>query len=123
MTRDNVWVWKQARANVPGLPDCPLDLAEPEYAVLCFEKHCTVRYNFVPHFLLLSRYVTSSYFQGCIRNVPSHHIWGARVRLCKRCIDSTWVAFCVAVTLSTTSDLTSVASTVVYHGYHIISKY
>ncbi|EIN11005.1 hypothetical protein PUNSTDRAFT_64519 [Punctularia strigosozonata HHB-11173 SS5] len=41
--RSAQYVWKRARANVPGLPDCPEDLTEPAYARLCFDDHCEVR--------------------------------------------------------------------------------
>jgi len=33
----------KARANVEGLPDCPFDMTEPEYASLVFEPVCHVR--------------------------------------------------------------------------------
>ena len=36
-------IWKRARANIPGLPDCPDDLDEIGYARLVFESHCQVR--------------------------------------------------------------------------------
>ncbi|PIL27813.1 hypothetical protein GSI_10967 [Ganoderma sinense ZZ0214-1] len=34
------FVWKAARANVQGLPDCPKWLSEPQFASLCFEDFC-----------------------------------------------------------------------------------
>jgi len=33
-------IWKLARANMPGLPDCPDDLNEIQYAKLAFESNC-----------------------------------------------------------------------------------
>ena len=47
MRRTSKSVWKQAFTNVspPGLPDCPSDLNEPQYAELAFGKTCTVRPN------------------------------------------------------------------------------
>ncbi|KAF5330284.1 hypothetical protein D9619_006079 [Psilocybe cf. subviscida] len=41
-SRSSAFIWKEARGNVPGLPDCPPDLSEPQYANLCFRKHCMV---------------------------------------------------------------------------------
>ncbi|CUA71755.1 UDP-glucose flavonoid 3-O-glucosyltransferase 7 [Rhizoctonia solani] len=35
-------VWHAAIANVPGLPPCPKDLCEPQYATLLYSKHCTM---------------------------------------------------------------------------------
>ena len=40
--RSSKSVWIQARANVEGLPDCPLDMSEPAYASLAFEPYCHV---------------------------------------------------------------------------------
>ena len=39
-------IWIAARANVEGLPDCPPDLSEPEYAFLVFDRDtCHVLYG------------------------------------------------------------------------------
>jgi hypothetical protein len=35
-------VWIAARRNVPGLPDCPSDLSEPQYSHLLFVMRCDV---------------------------------------------------------------------------------
>ena len=35
-------IWVAARRNIPGLPDCPPDLNEAQYAYLLFEKVCFV---------------------------------------------------------------------------------
>ncbi|KAI0737836.1 hypothetical protein C8Q80DRAFT_1211185 [Daedaleopsis nitida] len=40
MSKDNAALWKAARKNVPGLPDCPAILAEPRYAAVVFDQHC-----------------------------------------------------------------------------------
>ncbi|KIJ23206.1 hypothetical protein M422DRAFT_276264 [Sphaerobolus stellatus SS14] len=32
--------WRAARTSIPGLPDCPSDLTEPQYAKLVFESDC-----------------------------------------------------------------------------------
>lgn len=37
------FIWKQALANISGLPDCPTDLNEPQYTNLVFGKNCYVR--------------------------------------------------------------------------------
>jgi len=42
MSRSSVSVWKQALENVTGLPACPEDMSEPQYANLVFSKHCYV---------------------------------------------------------------------------------
>ncbi|QRW24958.1 F-box protein [Rhizoctonia solani] len=35
-------VWRASIENVPGLPSCPKDLSEPQYAALIYSHHCTV---------------------------------------------------------------------------------
>jgi len=42
MNRSSIVVWKNARANVARLPECPDDLTEPQYAELVFGKNCFV---------------------------------------------------------------------------------
>ncbi|KAL5638108.1 hypothetical protein ACGC1H_002383 [Rhizoctonia solani] len=44
MTRSmaTLHVWRAAVENVPGLPRCPEDLCEPQYATLIYSKHCTM---------------------------------------------------------------------------------
>ncbi len=42
MARSALRYWKAARRNVRGLPDCPEDLSEPEYANLAFSNRCNV---------------------------------------------------------------------------------
>ncbi|KAF8959596.1 hypothetical protein BDZ97DRAFT_1666979 [Flammula alnicola] len=42
MTRSAVFVWKLARSNIEGLPLCPDDLTEPQYANLLFTDNCHV---------------------------------------------------------------------------------
>ncbi|KAF8164095.1 hypothetical protein BJ912DRAFT_273453 [Pholiota molesta] len=64
MSRSSTSVWMSARSNVFGLPDCPDDLSEPQYAALMFVKGCTF----------------------CQRNIPGIQIfWYARVRCCTKC--------------------------------------
>lgn len=42
MNRSASYIWKAARLNVPGLPDCPPDLTEPQWANLAFSQFCHV---------------------------------------------------------------------------------
>jgi hypothetical protein len=35
-------IWKASRANIDGLPACPSDLSEPQYARLVFDNSCYV---------------------------------------------------------------------------------
>jgi len=43
MDKSSTFVWKAARSQVKGLPDCPANLTEPEYANLAFYVRCHVR--------------------------------------------------------------------------------
>ena len=43
MDKSSEFVWKEARRQVTGLPNCPVDLTEPEYANLVFYARCYVR--------------------------------------------------------------------------------
>ena len=49
MSRNSASMWKAARANVEGLPDCPAHLSEPAYANLAFFPYCHVRAAYVWH--------------------------------------------------------------------------
>ncbi|RPD67471.1 hypothetical protein L226DRAFT_136938 [Lentinus tigrinus ALCF2SS1-7] len=40
LSRKNECLWKEARMNVPGLPDCPPTLSEPRYAAFLFDQYC-----------------------------------------------------------------------------------
>ncbi|KAJ3728364.1 hypothetical protein C8R42DRAFT_638167 [Lentinula raphanica] len=40
MSRSSENIWRIARGNVEGLPPCPVDLNEPQYANLLFESYC-----------------------------------------------------------------------------------
>ena len=42
LSRHNVSVWKAALRNVDNLPACPIDMSEPQYAALVFDRHCFV---------------------------------------------------------------------------------
>jgi len=43
MDKALAFVWRTARRQVRGLPDCPADMTEPEYANLLFYSRCHVR--------------------------------------------------------------------------------
>jgi len=45
MSKQSISVWKDARANVEGLPECPDGLSEPYYANLMFVNTCTVSHD------------------------------------------------------------------------------
>ncbi|KAH6919143.1 hypothetical protein BKA70DRAFT_1394532, partial [Coprinopsis sp. MPI-PUGE-AT-0042] len=66
MSRSSIAIWKECLRN-SGLPPCPDDMNEPQWADLAFGKHCQV----------------------CLRAVPQHLAWDARVRACSRCVEST----------------------------------
>ncbi|KAJ7841337.1 hypothetical protein B0H14DRAFT_1047269 [Mycena olivaceomarginata] len=84
MTRSLAFVWKESRRHVKGLsirtlevfnrticlseglPDLPRDLSEPQYADLCFSRHC----------------------HECLASPVSTIFWSARKRLCKKCIEA-----------------------------------
>ncbi|GLB35481.1 hypothetical protein LshimejAT787_0210460 [Lyophyllum shimeji] len=66
MHRSSTYVWKSARSHIVGLPECPSDLSEPQYANLIYYPYC--------HFCLKTQ-------------VPSQAInWTTRSRCCKKCI-------------------------------------
>lgn len=44
MARSAAPLWKTARLNDKGLPECPPHLSEPAYANLAFDTHCHVRF-------------------------------------------------------------------------------
>ncbi|KDR81924.1 hypothetical protein GALMADRAFT_221811 [Galerina marginata CBS 339.88] len=66
MSRSSISVWKQSRSNIPGLPECPDDLSEPQYANLSFGKSCDF----------------------CLRTLGNiHTVWSARFKICTKCVD------------------------------------
>ncbi|KAH0585238.1 hypothetical protein H2248_008482 [Termitomyces sp. 'cryptogamus'] len=70
MKRSARSVWRSAIANVPGLPACPMDLDEPQYANLAFDDCC--------HF--------------CSAPGIQDIFWNCRVRCCKNCIEANFVS-------------------------------
>ncbi|KAJ7035062.1 hypothetical protein C8F04DRAFT_1395128 [Mycena alexandri] len=69
MNRSNLFIWKNSRAQVEGLPEIPRDLNEPQYAALAFDGHC----------------------HKCLTTPVQTVIWTARMRLCKKCIQEDFV--------------------------------
>ncbi|KAJ3770337.1 hypothetical protein FB446DRAFT_790599 [Lentinula raphanica] len=65
MTKSSVNIWRSALENVEGLPPCPPDLNEPQYANLLFEPHC--------HICMHS---------GRCDNI----LWNFRMRACQKCV-------------------------------------
>ncbi|KAF9234857.1 hypothetical protein BU15DRAFT_25152, partial [Melanogaster broomeanus] len=61
MRKSSAFVWKAALGRVEGLPACPPDLNEPQYAYLAFYPHCHHCGNVVPtiHWRLRLRYCPS----------------------------------------------------------------
>lgn len=60
MHRSATSVWKDALAQVNGLPDCPPDLNEPQYVKLVFDPTCHVRFS--TYIYTFSRKLTASSF-------------------------------------------------------------
>ncbi|CAE6376828.1 unnamed protein product [Rhizoctonia solani] len=48
MSRQATSIWISARLNVPGLPPCPPELCEPQYAALIFTKMCSYCGKYAP---------------------------------------------------------------------------
>ncbi|KIM88893.1 hypothetical protein PILCRDRAFT_813893 [Piloderma croceum F 1598] len=69
MHKSAISVWKAARANVPGFPDCFPGMNEAQFANLAFDQHC--------HVCLAPN----------IRSVD----WVLRVRLCPKCTKTSYV--------------------------------
>ncbi|KAJ3740507.1 hypothetical protein DFH05DRAFT_1529107 [Lentinula detonsa] len=65
MSKTSESIWCIARGNVEGLPPCPVDLNEPQYAHLLFESYCHI----------------------CMHSGRRETIlWKFRMRSCKRCL-------------------------------------
>ncbi|KAH9483653.1 hypothetical protein JR316_0003123 [Psilocybe cubensis] len=60
-------IWKAARRNFPGLPECPEDMTEFQYAFLAFGKECFI----------------------CEKKAPKkpYTVWAARKRFCSACLN------------------------------------
>lgn len=78
MDKSSAFVWKAARSQVNGLPDCPADLAEPEYANLVYHARCHVCIHPVDNS------PRSDVTQGCGRYTKTI-LWEVRRRYCTDC--------------------------------------
>ncbi|KAJ1305348.1 hypothetical protein OPQ81_000363 [Rhizoctonia solani] len=48
MDKRSAMIWRSARENVPGLPPCPDDVCEPQYAAMIFTKRCSMCGGYAP---------------------------------------------------------------------------
>jgi hypothetical protein len=64
LRKDNRHAWLASRRTVEGLPDCPSDISEAQYAHLLFESVCSVS---IPVCLDLS-FAHSAYYAGLRQN-------------------------------------------------------
>ncbi|KAH7926673.1 hypothetical protein BV22DRAFT_1062539 [Leucogyrophana mollusca] len=62
ISKSSAFLWRSARQNITGLPNCPPELSEPQYAALAFEGLCS----------------------GCGKK-SQNIMWQFRVRLCIEC--------------------------------------
>ncbi|OBZ75564.1 hypothetical protein A0H81_04660 [Grifola frondosa] len=80
MNRSSAYIWKAARQNIEGLPQCPPFLSEPAYANLLFSPHC------------------HNCLKGNIHNIN----WDFYARICRACWDEI-----IIEDISATSDMFS----------------
>ncbi|CAE6531875.1 unnamed protein product [Rhizoctonia solani] len=48
MDKRSALIWRSARENLPGLPPCPDEVSEPQYAAMVFTKRCSVCGSYAP---------------------------------------------------------------------------
>lgn len=82
MSKSSAFIWRAARRQVKGMPDCPADLSEPAYANLAFYAHCHVRTdssNVLKHSQMWYRHVinarhlfTGTYAGGIVQTAESN---------------------------------------------------
>ncbi|KAG8731932.1 hypothetical protein FRC11_001504 [Ceratobasidium sp. 423] len=48
MDKRSALIWRSARENLPGLPPCPDDVCEPQYAAILFTKRCSMCGGYAP---------------------------------------------------------------------------
>ena len=80
LSRHNVSIWKAALRNVENLPACPIDMSEPQYAALVFDRHCFVSGERG----YWDRNIEQD-FQLCGSAKGSWVDYGIRLRLCTPC--------------------------------------
>lgn len=93
MNRSAKQIWRAARVNVPGLPDCPKHLSEPGYAHLAFDTFCFVS---DAHLRMCSAADVS---QECLKPNVKIVFWALGVRYCPSCRSK----LCVVETLTYTT--------------------
>ncbi|KII94221.1 hypothetical protein PLICRDRAFT_171887 [Plicaturopsis crispa FD-325 SS-3] len=71
MRKSSISIWKAARRNVDGFPDCPKDLCEPAYAFLAFDTRC----------------------HNCLVVGVRYVDWVLRVRYCNKCAKTCLVVY------------------------------
>ena len=82
MSRDNSRLWKAALANVPGLPECPINIAEPRYAAYLFGQHCFVSV----HDQYPQLYIRlNDFHQACGKDRSSNMDHSLALLLCAKC--------------------------------------
>lgn len=61
MHKSAISVWRTALSKVPGLPDCPSGMTEPQWVNLAFDPHCHVSYESLPFdYILFNHALISS---------------------------------------------------------------
>ncbi|CAE6437308.1 unnamed protein product [Rhizoctonia solani] len=48
MDKRSALIWRSARENLPGLPACPDEVSEPQYAAMLFGKRCSTCGGYAP---------------------------------------------------------------------------
>lgn len=91
MQRSSATIWRAARGNVPGLPECPDEMSEPAYANLVFTTNCHVSHRAfaLPVELCLNRF----YIQYCGKPGIQAIEWMLLARCCKNCREDPSVFF------------------------------
>ncbi|KZT52665.1 hypothetical protein CALCODRAFT_80380 [Calocera cornea HHB12733] len=86
--KESQYIWRQARANVPGLPpDLPVDFTEPQYAAYLFQEICQVcggttkKFGRIGLAALRVRLCSKCTVQHCMNAGPAAKILGGIQRL------------------------------------------
>ena len=82
MCRSSISIWKAARANIEGFPDCPPEMSEPQWAHLAFYPHCNVGLNFTAP---LPQVTDTLLLQICLTPGIRSVDWRLRIRICSKC--------------------------------------
>lgn len=94
MAKSSSMTWKAARGNleIQGLPECPQDMNEAQYANLIFSRHCHVRSR-SSHLIKVSFFqISSLLFQHCLKPYAIQTVlWNSRKRTCQKCLNALYV--------------------------------